>query len=206
PVTHVNPIKGVRKIGSIGIPISDTEVRIVDTDDYTKILPIGEDGELLIRGPQVMKGYWNKPDATANQIKDGWLMTGDIGHMDEEGYFFIVDRKKDMINVSGFKVYPREVEDVLFEHEAVENAAVIGLPDPNTPGSDWVKAFIMLKDGYKESEELLAEIREFCRANVSPYKVPKEIEVRKELPETLVGKVLRKDLKEQEDRKAGELV
>jgi long-chain acyl-CoA synthetase len=204
PVTHVNPIKGVRKIGSVGLPISDTEVRIVDLDDHTKILPIGEEGEIIIRGPQVMKGYWNKPDATAYQIKDGWLLTGDIGKMDDEGYFYIVDRKKDMIIVSGFKVYPRELEDVLFEHEAVENAAVIGLPDADIPGSERVKAFIMLKDGYKESEELLAEIREFCRANVSPYKVPKAIEVRKELPETLVGKVLRRGLKEQEDRRAAE--
>lgn len=204
PVTHVNPIKGIRKVGSIGLPISDTEVRIVDIDDHTKVLPQGQEGEIIIRGPQVMKGYWNKPDATAHQIRDGWLLTGDIAKMDEDGYFYIVDRKKDMIDVSGFKVYPREVEDVLFEHEAIENAAVIGLPDPKTPGSEIVKAFIMLKDGYKESEELLAEIKEFCRTNVSPYKVPKIIEVRKELPESLVGKVLRKDLKEQEARRAEE--
>ncbi len=204
PVTHVNPIKGVRKVGSIGLPISDTEVKIVDIDDHTKVLPQGQEGEIIIRGPQVMKGYWNKPDATANQIRDGWLLTGDIAKMDEEGYFYIVDRKKDMIDVSGFKVYPREVEDVLFEHEAIENAAVIGLPDPKTPGSEIVKAFIMLKDGYKESKELLAEITEFCRTNVSPYKVPRIIEVRKELPESLVGKVLRKDLKEQEARRTEE--
>ncbi|MFX1369648.1 MAG: long-chain fatty acid--CoA ligase, partial [Promethearchaeota archaeon] len=202
PVTHVNPIKGTRKIGSIGIPISDTEAKIVDINDHTKIIPQGEEGEIIIRGPQVMKGYWNKPDATAHQIRDGWLLTGDIGKMDEDGYFYVVDRKKDMIIVSGFKVYPREVEDVLFEHEAIENAAVIGLPDPMTPGSEIVKAYIMLKDGYKESEDLIAEIKEFVRGSVSPYKVPKSIEVRKELPETLVGKVLRKDLKEQEQRRA----
>ncbi|UCE09363.1 MAG: long-chain fatty acid--CoA ligase [Candidatus Thorarchaeota archaeon] len=204
PVTHVNPTKGVRKIGSVGLPISDTEVRIVDVDDYTKTLPVGEEGQIIIKGPQVMKGYWNKPEATAYQIKDGWLMTGDVGKMDEEGYFYITDRIKDMMNVSGFKVYPREIEDVLFEHEAIENAAVIGLPNPDIPGSDIIKAFIMLKDGYKESEELLAEIREFVRTSVSPYKVPRVIEVRKELPETLVGKVLRKDLKEQEERRAAE--
>ncbi|MFX0046383.1 MAG: long-chain fatty acid--CoA ligase, partial [Candidatus Hermodarchaeota archaeon] len=173
PVTHVNPIRGERKIGSVGMPISDTEVRIVDIDDHTKILPIGDDGEIIIRGPQVMKGYWNKPEATANQIRDGWLLTGDIGRMDEDGYFYIIDRKKDMLIVSGFKVYPRELEDVLFEHESVENAAVIGLPDPTNPGSEIVKAYIVVKDGYKESDELLAEIREFCRKNVSPYKVPK---------------------------------
>ncbi|MHA1957998.1 MAG: AMP-binding enzyme, partial [Candidatus Thorarchaeota archaeon] len=192
------------KVGSVGIPVSDTEVRIVDIDDHTKILPVGEDGEIIIKGPQIMKGYWNKPDATDFQIKDGWLLTGDIGKMDEDGYFYIVDRKKDMLIVSGFKVYPREVEDVLFEHEAVENAAVIGLPDPEKPGSERVKAYVVLKDGFKESEELLNEIREFCRTNVSPYKVPKAIEVRKELPETLVGKVLRRELQEQEERKAAE--
>ena len=153
-----------------------------------------------------MKGYWNKPEATANQIKDGWLLTGDIGKMDEDGYFYIVDRKKDMINVSGFKVYPREVEDVLFEHEAIENAAIIGVPNPDIPGSEKVKAYIVLKDGYKESEEMKAEIKEFCRQHVAPYKVPKLIEFRKELPETLVGKVLRKDLKEIEARRRGEEV
>lgn len=205
PVTHINPIKGVRKIGSVGIPIPDTEVKIVDPDDYTKILPQGEEGEIIIRGPQVMQGYWNKPEEAADQIKDGWLLTGDIAKMDEDGYFYIVDRKKDMLIVSGFKVYPREVEDILFEHEAIENAAVIGLPNPSNPGSEIVKAFIILKDGFKENEELLAKIKEFCRISVSPYKVPKIIEVRKELPETLVGKVLRRELREQEERRAGEL-
>ena len=206
PVTHTNPFRGERKIGSVGMPIPDTEVKIVDIDDYNQIMPLGEAGEIMIKGPQVMKGYWNKPEATANQIKDGWLLTGDIGKMDEDGYFYIVDRKKDMINVSGFKVYPREVEDVLFEHEAIENAAVIGIPDPNIPGSEKVKAYIVLKDEYKESEELEAEIKEFLRQNVAPYKVPKFIEYRKELPETLVGKVLRKDLKDIEARKRGEEV
>jgi long-chain acyl-CoA synthetase len=206
PVTHTNPFVGERKIGSVGMPIPDTEVRIVDIDDYTKIKPIGESGEIMIKGPQVMKGYWNKPEATANQIKDGWLLTGDIGKMDEDGYFYIVDRKKDMINVSGFKVYPRELEDCLFEHEAVENAAVIGVPNPDIPGSERVKAYIVLKDGYPENEETEAEIKEFCRQSVAPYKVPKFIEFRKELPETLVGKVLRKDLKDIEARRRGEEV
>ncbi len=202
PVTHSNPVRGERKIGSVGMPLPDTEVRVVDTDDHTKIMPIGEQGEFMIKGPQVMKGYWNKPEATADQLKGEWLLTGDIGKCDEDGYFFILDRKKDMINVSGFKVYPREVEDVLFEHEAVENAAVIGLPNPKIPGSDLVKAYVVLKDGYKASDELSGEIREFCRQSVSPYKVPKSIEFRKELPETLVGKVLRRNLKEQEEMRA----
>ncbi|MFX1484029.1 MAG: long-chain fatty acid--CoA ligase [Promethearchaeota archaeon] len=198
PVTHSNPVSGLRKIGSIGMPLPDTEVKLVDVDDYTKIVPLGEQGEIMIHGPQVMMGYWNKPEATANQIKDGWLLTGDIARMDEDGYFFIMDRKKDMINVSGFKVYPREVEDVLFEHEAVEKAAVVGLPDPKMMGSDIVKAYIILNEGYKASDELISEIRDFCRTSLSPYKVPKDIEFRKELPETLVGKVLRRELVEQE--------
>jgi len=206
PVTHSNPFSGQRKVGSVGMPIPDTEVRIVDIDDYTKIVPQGESGEIMIKGPQVMKGYWNKPEASANQLKEGWLLTGDIVKMDEDGYFYIVDRKKDMINVSGFKVYPRELEDVLFEHEAIENAAVIGIPDPDIPGSEKVKAYIVLKDGFKESEEIEIELKEFCRNNVAPYKVPKFIEFRKELPETLVGKVLRKDLKEIEAKRRGEEV
>ena len=206
PVTHSNPFSGQRKVGSVGMPIPDTEVRIVDIDDYTKILPLGEEGEIIIKGPQVMKGYWNKPEASANQLKEGWLLTGDIGKMDEDGYFYIVDRKKDMINVSGFKVYPRELEDVLFEHEAIENTAIIGIPNPDLPGSEHVKAYVVLKDGYGESEEMANELKEFCRKNVAPYKVPKQIEFRKELPETLVGKVLRKDLKEIEAKRRGEEV
>ncbi|MFW9972002.1 MAG: long-chain fatty acid--CoA ligase [Candidatus Odinarchaeota archaeon] len=206
PVTHSNPFSGTRKIGSVGMPIPDTEVRIVDIDDYTKILPPGEAGEIMMKGPQIMKGYWNKPEETANQLKDGWLLTGDIGKMDDDGYFYIVDRKKDMIDVSGFKVYPREIEDVLFEYEPIEKAAIIGIPDPDLPGSEKVKAYIVLKDGYKETDEIKNEIKEFLRQNVAPYKVPKFIEFRKELPETLVGKVQRKDLKEIEAKKRGEEV
>jgi len=206
PATHVNPLSGTRKIGSVGLALPDTETRLVDIDDYTKIVPLGEPGEIMIKGPQVMKGYWNKPEETANQLKGDWLLTGDIAKLDEDGYLFIVDRKKDMINISGFKVYPREVEDVLFEHEAIENASVIGIPDPNTPGGELVKSFIVLKDGYKETDEVKNEIKEFLRKNVAPYKVPKFIEFRKELPETLVGKVLRKELKDIEARKRGEEV
>ena len=206
PVVCTNPFFGERKIGSVGMPIPDTEIRLVEIDDYTKIVPLGEPGEVFIKGPQIMKGYWNKPEATENQIKDRWLLTGDIATMDEDGYFYIVDRKKDMINVSGFKVYPRELEDCLFEHEAVENAAVIGVPNPDIPGSEKVKAYIVLKDGYEESEEVEMEIKEFCRQTVAPYKVPRFIEFRKELPETLVGKVLRKDLKDTEARRRGEEV
>jgi long-chain acyl-CoA synthetase len=206
PATHVNPLKGTRKIGSVGLAIPNTECKIVEIDDYTKIVPQGEAGEIMVKGPQVMKGYWNKPEETENQMKDGWLLTGDIGRMDEEGYLYIVDRKKDMIIVSGFKVYPRELEDVLFEHDAVENAAIIGLPDADTPGSEKVKAYIVLKDGYRETEEMKNDLKEFLRQNVARYKIPKFIEFRKELPETLVGKVLRKDLKDIEARKRGEEV
>ena len=206
PVTHSNPFSGQRKVGSVGMPFPDTEVRIVDIDDYTKIVPQGEEGEIIIKGPQVMKGYWNKPEASANQLKEGWLLTGDIGKMDEDGYFYIVDRKKDMINVSGFKVYPRELEDVLFEHEAIENVAIIGIPNPEIPGSEHVKAFVVLRDGFRENDEMANELKEFCRKNVAPYKVPKELEFRKELPETLVGKVLRKDLKDIEAKRRGEEV
>ncbi len=206
PVTHSNPFSGTRKVGSVGMPIPDTEVRIVDIDDYTKILPQGEAGEIMMKGPQIMKGYWNKPEETENQLKDGWLLTGDIGKMDEDGYFYIVDRKKDMIDVSGFKVYPREIEDVLFEYEPIEKAAIIGIPDPELPGSEKVKAYIVLKDGYQETDETKNEIKEFLRQTVAPYKVPKFIEFRKELPETLVGKVQRKDLKEIEAKRRGEEV
>jgi long-chain acyl-CoA synthetase len=206
PATHVNPLKGTRKVGSVGLALPNTDFKIVDLEDYTKILPQGESGEIIIKGPQVMKGYWNKPEETANQLKDRWLLTGDIGTMDEDGYLYIVDRKKDMIIISGFKVYPRELEDVLFEHEAVEKAAIIGIPDPKTPGSELVKAYLVLKDGYRETDEIKSEIKEFLRKTVAPYKVPKFIEFRKELPETLVGKVLRKDLKDIEARKRGEEV
>ena len=206
PVTHSNPVNGLRKIGSVGLAFPDTEVKIVDIDDFTKIVPLGEPGEIMIKGPQVFKGYWNKPEETENQLKEGWVLTGDIGKLDEDGYMYIVDRKKDMINVSGFKVYPRELEDILFEHEAVENAAIIGIPDPNIPGSEKVKAYIVLKDGYRETDEIKIEIKEFLRKTLAPYKVPKFIEFRKELPESLVGKVLRKDLKDIEAKKRGEEV
>ncbi|MFX1275448.1 MAG: long-chain fatty acid--CoA ligase [Promethearchaeota archaeon] len=206
PVTFSNPIIGERKIGSVGLAFPNTNVRIVDIDDYTKILPIGEAGEIMINGPQVMKGYWNKPEETAKQLINGWLLTGDIGYIDDDGYLFIVDRKKDMINVSGFKVYPRELEDVLYEFEPIEKAVVIGMPNPHTPGSELVKAYVVLKEGYVESPEMEAEIREFCRENLAAYKMPKFIEFRKELQETFVGKIVRKDFKDLEARKRGEEV
>jgi long-chain acyl-CoA synthetase len=209
PVTHLGPSKETRKIGSIGFPLPDTECRVVDIETASKLVPIGEAGELAMKGPQVMKGYWNKADETKNQLKSKlvneagpWLLTGDIAKMDEEGYFYIVDRKKDMIDVSGFKVYPREVEDKIFEHPSVAMAAVVGLPDPKTPGSEKVKAFVVLKPGVAENEDTKNSIIEFVKKSSAPYKVPKEIEFRKELPMTTVGKVLRRPLREEDKAKA----
>ena len=130
PVTHINPFVGKRKVGSIGLPIPDTECRIVDLNDGETDMPVGESGELLVKGPQVMKGYWNKPEATAETLTNGWLHTGDIAKMDEEGYFYIVDRKKDMIISGGYNVYPRDIEEVFFEHPKVQEAAALGVPHP----------------------------------------------------------------------------
>ncbi|MFX1238053.1 MAG: long-chain fatty acid--CoA ligase [Promethearchaeota archaeon] len=200
-----NPLYGKRKFGSVGSPHPGIDIKIVDIDDYTKIMPLGESGELMIKSPTVMKGYWDRPEETAEQLKeDGWILTGDIARMDNDGYVFIVDRKKDMLNISGFKVYPQEVENLLIEHEAVEDAAVIGLPNPNNPGSNIIKAFIVLKTVYSEGYELMEDIRQFCRKNLAPYKVPKQFEFRKELPQTKLMKLSRKDLKNYEAFQRGE--
>jgi len=193
PVTHSNPIIGMKKIGSVGIPIPDTEAKIVDPDDDTVERGINEPGELLIRGPQVMKGYWNKPEETAATLKGGWLHTGDIATMDEDGYFYIVDRVKDMIIAGGFNIYPREIDEVLFEHPKVEEAVAVGVPDEYR--GETVKAFVVLKAGETASEE---EIMEFCRERLAAYKAPRQVEFRAELPKTLVGKVLRRALLEEE--------
>ena len=196
PVTHANPLDGLIKEG-IGIPWPDTDSKIVDLEDPSKDLPQGAVGELAIRGPQVMKGYWNKPDETAKVLHDGWLLTGDIGRMDEDGYFYIVDRMMDMILCSGFNVYPREVEEVLYEHPAVQEAAAIGVADPYRGES--VKAYIVLKPGMTATAE---EIIAFCKDKLAPFKVPKQVAFEKELPKTMVGKVLRRELKEREAAKA----
>lgn len=201
PVTHANPIKGRVKYGSIGIPIPSTEAAIVslepDESGHYKFFGIGEEGELVVRGPQVMKGYYNNPEETAKTIDaDGWLHTGDIARMDEDGYFYIVDRKKDLIIASGYNVVPREVEEVLFMHPKVMEAAVVGVPDPKR--GETVKAFVMLKEGQTATAE---EIREFCKEHLAPYKVPTLVEFRKELPKTQVGKVLRRMLVEEEKAK-----
>jgi long-chain acyl-CoA synthetase len=188
PLTHANPIHRA-KPGSIGIPLSDTDARIVDVDSGADVEP-GASGELLIRGPQVMRGYWNRPEETARVLSDGWLRTGDIATMDGDGYFAIVDRAKDMINTAGFKVWPGEVEEVLYAHEAVKLAAVVGVPDDYR--GEAVKAFVVPKDGTRVSE---AELLAFCRARLSTYKLPRAIELRAELPVSGAGKVLRRALR-----------
>ncbi len=195
PVTHINPFKGQRKVGSVGIPISDTVCRIVDLEDGVTDVPVGETGELIVSGPQVMKGYWNRPDATAETITDGWLHTGDIAKMDEEGYFYIVDRKKDMIISGGYNVYPRDIEEVYFEHPKVMEATAIGVPHPKR--GEAVKVFIVLKEGQTATEE---ELLEYCQDKLAKYKWPTQIEFRDELPKTNVGKVLKKDLRAMEQQ------
>jgi long-chain acyl-CoA synthetase len=190
PVTHVNPFRGQRKVGSIGVPIPDTDCRIVDINDGVTDLPVGETGELLVKGPQVMRGYWNRPEETAEALSDGWLHTGDIAKMDADGYFYIVDRKKDMIISSGFNVYPRDIEEVFFEHPKVMEATAIGIPHPTR--GEQVKVFVVLKAGETASaEELLA----FCQNKLARYKWPTSIEFRDDLPKTNVGKILKKKLR-----------
>jgi len=199
PVTHANPIFGRRKSGTIGLPWPDTDARIVDIETGTRELPVGETGELVIQGPQVMQGYWNKPEETAQALRGGWLHTGDIAKRDEEGYFMVVDRIKDMIKTVGENVYPREIEEVLFTHPKVKDAVVVGLPHEEYMGEK-IKAFVVLKEGQTASAE---EIIEFCKAELSKFKVPKEIEFRDQLPKTLVGKVLRRVLRDEERTKLG---
>ncbi|MDG6982589.1 MAG: long-chain fatty acid--CoA ligase [Nitrososphaerota archaeon] len=193
PVTHCNPVSGgVVKDGSIGPPFSETDAKIVDLSDREKALKVGEVGELAVKGPQVMRGYWNQKEETDAVLKDGWFLTGDIAKMDPEGYFYIVDRKKDMVNVGGLKVYPREVEDVLFEHPDVKEAGVIGVPDEFS--GEAVKAFVVLKDPAKKVSA--QELIEYCQKRLAKFKVPKEVEFVQELPKTLIGKVLRRKLRE----------
>jgi len=192
PVTHCNPINGIVK-ECIGIPFPDTDAKLVDPEDASREVPPGEIGELAVRGPQVMKGYWNHPDETAAVLRNGWLLTGDIAKMDADGYFTIVDRKKDLILCSGYNVYPREVEEVLFMHPAIAEAAAIGVPDAYRGES--VKAFVVLKGGAHATED---EIVAFCKERLAAFKVPKAVEFTTDLPKSLVGKVLRRELRERE--------
>ncbi|MBI3287541.1 MAG: long-chain fatty acid--CoA ligase [Chloroflexi bacterium] len=188
PVTHATPLNGLRKTGSIGIPLPSTEAKIVDLESGAE-LPPGGIGELAVRGPQVMLGYWNRPEETREVLRDGWLYTGDIASLDEDGYFRIIDRKKDMIIAGRYNVYPRDVEEVLYEHPQVFEVAVVGIPpwDENQV----VKAYVVLKEGQKASAE---EIIAFCRNRLESHAVPQVVEFRRELPKTLVGKVLRRVL------------
>jgi long-chain acyl-CoA synthetase len=201
PVTHANLIYGKQIRGSIGLPWPDTECAIFSGDTGEMAEP-GEIGELAVRGPQVMHGYWNQPEETAAVLRDGWLLTGDMGYMDENGYFFIVDRKKDLIIAGGFNIYPREVEEVLYEHPAVKEAVVIGVPDPYR--GETVKAYLVLKEGVSCKEE---DLNTFCRERLAAFKAPRLYEFRSELPKTMVGKILRRVLVEEEKEKqaAGEV-
>ncbi len=196
PVTHCNPMDGRAKVGSIGLTYPDTWTKIMDTDTGTKELAVGEVGEIVIKGPQVMLGYWNKPKETAVALRDGWLYTGDIGKMDEEGYVYIVDRKKDLIIAGGYNIYPREVEEVLYEHPAVLEAAVVGVPDPYR--GETVKAYLVLRPGLQITEE---EVIKYCREKLAAFKAPRIIEFRDGLPKTAVGKILRRQLLEEEKAK-----
>ncbi len=199
PVTHCNPLdKSMKtvKVGSIGLPWPDTDAKIMDIETGEKELGPNEDGELVVKGPQVMKGYWKMAEESASVLRNGWLYTGDIAKMDVNGYFYITDRKKDLIKYKGYSVYPREIEDVIYEHPAVKICAVIGKPDP--VASEIPKAFVVLKEGKTATEE---EIKQFVNSKVAPYKAVREVEFRTELPMTLVGKVLRRVLQEEERRK-----
>ncbi len=193
PVTHANPLYGKRKPGMIGLPLPDTDAKIVDLEIGERTLPPTEIGELAVKGPQVMQGYWNRPDETANVLREGWCYTGDIACMDEEGYFAIVDRKKDMIIAGGFKVYPRDVEEPLYEHPKVQEAVAVGLPDPYR--GEMVKVYIVLREGQSATEQ---EIIDYCRGRMAKYNVPTHVEFRATLPKSLVGKVLRRALREEE--------
>jgi long-chain acyl-CoA synthetase len=191
-----NPQLGLKKTGSIGIPFPDTDVRLVDVEEGREDVPKGEPGEIIIKSPLIMQGYWNNPEETANQLKDGWLYTGDIAVQDEDDYFSIVDRKKDMIIAGGFNIYPREIDEVLYQHPKVADAVAVGLSDPYR--GETLKAYVVLKPGLTATEE---EIIRFCRERLAAYKAPKMVEFRAELPKSAVGKILRKVLRDQEEAK-----
>lgn len=196
PVTHANLVYTDKRVrGSIGVPWPDTESAIFQMDS-TEPLPVGEVGEIAVRGPQVMKGYWNRPEETQMVMRDGWFLTGDLGYMDEDGYFYIVDRKKDMIIAGGFNIYPREIEEVLYEHDDIQECVVAGIPDPYR--GETVKAYIVLKEGHTVTEE---ELDAYCRTKLAAFKVPRFYEFRDELPKTAVGKILRRTLIEEEKEK-----
>jgi len=198
-LSHANPWRGKTKVGSVGVPVPDTDCRIVDIDTGATDLPTGESGEILIKGPQVTHGYYKSPEETENDIRDGWLYTGDIGYMDDEGYLFIVDRKKDMIIAGGYNIYPRDIDEVLFEHPKIQEACAVGIPDRYR--GETVKVFISPKAGETLTED---EVIVFCKEKLAAYKVPRMVEFMDELPKSTVGKVLRRELREMEIQRAGQ--
>jgi len=197
PATHCNPVRGRRKIGSIGLPLPDTMAKIVDLETGEKELAPGEVGELVISGPQVMKGYWNNPEETAATIRNGWLYTGDIAQMDKDGYFYIINRKKEMIITGGYNVYPREIEEVLKRHPKIKEAVVVGIPDDYY--GEAVKAYVFPKDGKSILED---ELRDYCLNKLASYKIPRHFEIRKDLPKQLTGAKLRRYLIKEQDKQA----
>lgn len=196
PATHFNPLMGAKKPGSIGLPMPDTQCRIVDMDVGQVPMPAGKKGELIIRGPQVMPGYWQRPDETANVLRNGWLYTGDIATMDEQGYFYIVDRKKDLIISSGYNIYPREIDEVLHEHPKIKDAVAVGIP--HEARGEIVKVYVVCEDGESITK---SEVIAWCRQKLAKYKLPRQVEFRDELPKTMVGKVLRRALRAEEAEK-----
>jgi len=199
--SHCNPLQGENRTGSIGLPFPDVDCRIVSLDDEVTDLPPGEIGELVLKGPMVMRGYHNMPTETANALRDGWLYTGDIARMDEEGYFYIVDRKKELIKPSGYQVWPREVEEVISEHPKVLEVGVAGIPDPYR--GETVKAWVVVRPGESLTE---ADIKDWCRDKLASYKVPSQVEFRDELPKTTIGKILRRELVREHKESVPEIV
>jgi len=191
PLSHANPWGGKTKVGSVGLPVTDTDCRIVDIETGTREMPLGESGEILLKGPQLTQGYYKNPEETANAIREGWFYTGDIGYMDDEGYLYITDRKKEMIIAGGYNIYPREIDEVLFEHPKIQEACAVGIPDPYR--GETVKAFLVIKAGETLTED---EVIAFCREKLAAYKVPKLVEFMDDLPKSTVGKVMRRKLKE----------
>ena len=198
PGTHCNPINGLRKIGSIGVPLSNTDARIVDAEDGVTDMPVGKEGEMIVRGPQIMLGYWKREEATAATIRDDWLYTGDLAVMDDDGFFRIVGRKKDMILASGYNIYPDEIDRVLVDHAAVFEACTIGIPDPKR--GETVKSFVVLNPGSSATE---TELIEHCKENLAAYKIPRSIDFRDELPKSSMMKLLRRELRAEELKKQG---
>ncbi len=193
----VNPALGMKKIGTVGLPLPDTDVKLVDVETGEEV-PVGQPGEICLKGPQITKRYYKKPEATAKTYIDGWLHTGDVGVFDEDGYLTIVDRTKDMLIVSGFKVYSVHVEDVMTKHPDIQLIAIIGVPNPDRPGAEIVKAVIQLKEGVEATESVKESIQQYAQQHLSKYEVPKIYEFKEELPLSLVGKVLKKELREEQ--------